>query len=88
MPRALGSVRRAVGVRPYVVMTSNQNDHKAELIEPLMTVPEVCAYLRVTKYRLYNWKYKNKGPKFLMVETSLRYRRSDIDAWLEGKDVA
>lgn len=49
---------------------------------PLMTPHDVAAYLRVTVQRLAIWRMEGRGPKYLKVETSVRYRRAEVDAWL------
>jgi|TARA_R110000824_G_scaffold30011_1_gene99185 predicted DNA-binding transcriptional regulator AlpA len=55
--------------------------------DELMTLDEVAKYLRVQKQTLYAWRWKNykftRGPKSMKVGRHVRYRRSDIDAWLD-----
>lgn len=50
---------------------------------PLGAVPEVAAYLGVPVQTLYTWRTKGMGPRGMRVGKHLRYRWSDVDAWLE-----
>ena len=34
---------------------------------------------------IYNWRLRGEGPPAYRIGKYLRYRRSDVDAWLEGK---
>jgi excisionase family DNA binding protein len=55
--------------------------------EQLMTVEEVAAYLRLSPGTLYNLRYQGRGPKAVRLgngsNAHLRFRRSDIEAWVE-----
>ena len=54
--------------------------------EPLLSVEDLATYLGVPVKTLYQWRHKGIGPRGLRVGRHLRYRRKDIDAWLEGLD--
>jgi excisionase family DNA binding protein len=41
------------------------------------------AFLGVPVGTLANWRYQGKGPRFVKVGRHVRYRRSDVEAWLE-----
>ena len=49
----------------------------------LMTPPEVADYLKVPVLTLQTWRAKRKGPRVYRVGKHVRYRRDDLDAWLE-----
>jgi predicted DNA-binding transcriptional regulator AlpA len=34
---------------------------------------------------IYNWRSRGEGPPAYRVGKYLRYRQSDVDAWLEGR---
>ncbi len=34
---------------------------------------------------LRNWRYQGIGPKYVKVGASVRYRRSDVVAWLDSR---
>lgn len=44
---------------------------------------EVSDLLKVPQGTLANWRYLGKGPRFVKVGRRVRYRRSDVEAWLE-----
>lgn len=54
----------------------------AEPIAPLMKPEEVSELLGIPKQTLYKWRHHNEGPKAIRIGKHLRYRTSDIDAWL------
>ena len=49
----------------------------------LMTTDELMTELKVPKSTLYAWRATGKGPRAIRVGKHLRYRRADVDAWLE-----
>lgn len=51
--------------------------------EQLMSAEEVGGYLQVPIATLYQWKHKGTGPRAIRVGRWLRYRRRDVDAWLD-----
>jgi excisionase family DNA binding protein len=51
----------------------------------IMTAPEVAEYLRVPLKSLYTWRYTHDGPPSARVGKYLRYRRTDVDAWLDAQ---
>jgi excisionase family DNA binding protein len=53
------------------------------LAEPLMTTAEVAAYLRVPVATIHQWRYRSEGPRAAKVGRHLRFRKADVDAWLE-----
>ena len=57
----------------------------------LMSLPEVATYLGMAERTIYVWAQQGKIPAFKL-GTSWRFRRSEIDAWLEtqrsGPDVS
>lgn len=55
------------------------------MAETLMTVEEVAAYLRKPVRTLYAWRYRREGPPAFKVGRHIRYRKVDVDAWLETR---
>ena len=51
--------------------------------DPLMTPQEVAAFLAVPVLTLQTWRAGRKGPRVYRVGRHVRYRREDVDAWLE-----
>ncbi|WP_030904175.1 helix-turn-helix transcriptional regulator [Streptomyces sp. NRRL F-5126] len=52
---------------------------------PLATPAEVADYLGVPVKTLYQWKYRGIGPNVHKVGRHLRYRWSEVDAWLNAQ---
>ena len=48
----------------------------------LVTQQQLANELQVSIRTLERWRKDGTGPAFIRVGRSLRYRRSDIDAWL------
>lgn len=55
-----------------------------ELGQELMDSEQAARYLGVHRQTLWNWRSKGTGPKTLKFGTVLRYRRSDLDNFVEG----
>jgi len=53
------------------------------MTERLLTVTEVSDYLGVPVATLYRWRTHRDGPRGIRVGRYVRYRRTDLDAWLE-----
>jgi excisionase family DNA binding protein len=53
------------------------------VLDPLLTIEEVSEYLRTPVKTLYDWRYKHVGPKAMLIGRALRYRASDLNAWLD-----
>jgi excisionase family DNA binding protein len=49
----------------------------------LLTQQQLADELQVSVRTLERWRQEGTGPAFIRVGRSPRYRRSDIDAWLE-----
>ena len=53
------------------------------MADRLMTAQEVADHLGVPVPTLYQWRYRGDGPRGLRVGRHLRYRRADVDAYVE-----
>lgn len=51
----------------------------------LLTPEQVSDLLKVSVDRLAQWRTRGQGPKFVKLERLVRYRASDIEAWLTKK---
>ena len=49
----------------------------------LMTTDGLAAYLAVPRQTLAYWRCVGEGPAFLKVGRHVRYRRADVEAWLD-----
>ena len=50
----------------------------------ILTIDEAAAYLAIPKATLYTWRTRRAGfgPPAVKMGGCLRYRRSDLDAWV------
>jgi hypothetical protein len=46
-----------------------------------------AAYIGQPPRTLDQWRYLGRGPRYIKVEGHVRYRRSDVDAWLDANTV-
>lgn len=50
--------------------------------DELWTPAQVAEYLQIPIRTLHQWRYMNVGPRAAKVGRHLRYRKSDLDAYL------
>lgn len=50
-----------------------------------LSIDDLAALLQVPKRTIYNWRaaYPRRGPKSFRVGKHVRFRREDVDAWIE-----
>ena len=48
----------------------------------LLTIEDVATELNKRVRTLYNWRHLKIGPRSIKVGRSVRYRREDLDAWV------
>ncbi|MFF3330284.1 helix-turn-helix transcriptional regulator [Streptomyces sp. NPDC002888] len=70
--------------------TSSRNTNASATAEaarrgPLASPAEVAVYLGVPVKTLYQWKYRGIGPNVHKVGRHLRYRWSEVDAWVNAR---
>ncbi len=53
--------------------------------DPLLTIQDVSAYLGIPVATLYQWRYQGTGPQAARMGRHLRYRREDVDAWVDTR---
>ncbi|MYU50735.1 helix-turn-helix domain-containing protein [Streptomyces sp. SID7805] len=51
----------------------------------MATPEEVAVYLGVPVKTLYQWRHRRIGPNALKVGRHLRYRWTEVDAWLTAQ---
>lgn len=51
--------------------------------EKLLTTKEVAAWLDTPVSTLWGWRSKGQGPRAMKLGRELRYKREDVEAWLE-----
>jgi excisionase family DNA binding protein len=52
----------------------------------LLTLPEVCERLGVSRSTFYDWRQAHKAPTCLILpNTQIRVRESDLEAWVASR---
>ncbi len=51
--------------------------------DDLVPVKELAAEIRVSPATVYGWRTRGEGPPAIKVGGQLRFRRSEINRWLE-----
>jgi excisionase family DNA binding protein len=51
----------------------------------LLSIEDLSGYLQVPVNTLYQWRKTDKGPAGFRVGKYVRYRRADVDAWIDGQ---
>lgn len=52
-------------------------------VEPLMSPAELADLLGLPIAAVYNFNYRGTAPRRMRVGRHVRYRRADVEAWLE-----
>lgn len=55
------------------------------MTETLMSTRSLAEYLDVSVETIHYWNSQGGGPKSYKVGRHLRFRRSDVDQWLEER---
>jgi excisionase family DNA binding protein len=53
------------------------------MAERLMSAPEIAEYLGIPLATIYQWRSRQSGPRGIKVGKHVRYRRADVEAWLD-----
>lgn len=56
-------------------------------IEQLLTPVTLAEHLGLKETTLRDWRWFKRGPKYLKIGSKVRYRMSDVEAWLESREV-
>jgi excisionase family DNA binding protein len=51
----------------------------------IMTTAEAARYVRLGRPTLERLRVSGKGPIYVKLGRSVRYRKADLDAWLESR---
>ncbi len=54
-------------------------------LDRLLTVQDLADYLDVPVATIYAWRYRRQGPQGFRVGKHLRFRRSDVERWIEDR---
>lgn len=61
------------------------HDRSVEHLDRLLSVDELAAYLGIPVATLYAWRYRGQGPPGFRAGRHIRYRRGDIEQWVDGQ---
>jgi excisionase family DNA binding protein len=64
-------------------MSANDNQAASEFLDER----GLCELLSISTVTATKWRAKAKGPPYIKVGKLVRYRRSDVDAWLRQQTV-
>ena len=85
----LGRSRRLQGVLAHlrVMKTQEIRDTSAttptlSLVDGVLSLSELCTQLHVSAQTIYDLRSQGRGPRGFRVGRELRFRVSEIDAWL------
>lgn len=51
--------------------------------DALMSIDDLAALIQVPVKTVYNWRTEGKGPKGIKLGKYVRFRRVDVEAWLD-----
>ena len=54
--------------------------------DPLLSPKKTSAFLDVPVGTLSNWRVADKGPLYLKIQHSVRYRMSDLENWIAAQN--
>ena len=57
-------------------------------LEPALTLSQLAAHLSVSPQALYDLRSKGRGPRGFRVGRELRFRTSEVQAWLARLEAA
>ena len=49
----------------------------------LWSAEDLSGFLGIPLKTIYNWRHKRTGPQAIKVGRHLRYRRADVEQWLD-----
>ena len=67
--------------------SANKLANQSTRIDPLLTMDELCALLKLEPQTIYQLTYRGKIPHF-KIANRLRFRLSEIVEWIEQHKVA
>jgi excisionase family DNA binding protein len=54
-------------------------------LEPLLSAQDLADFLDVPLATIYAWRYRGDGPPGFRVGRHLRFRRVDVEGWIEER---
>lgn len=56
-----------------------------KMYEPLLSLDDVANWLGVRPQTIYSWRKVGLGPRAIKVGAALRFRHSDVEAWINSQ---
>ena len=53
----------------------------------LLTEKDLASMLGIPERSAQHWRYAGKGPRYMKLGKHVRYKRSDVEAWLNDQYV-
>jgi excisionase family DNA binding protein len=63
--------------------TNPEGRSQLTLIEQVLSLSELCRHLGVSAQTIYDLRSQGRGPRGFRVGRELRFRISEVEAWLE-----
>jgi excisionase family DNA binding protein len=63
-------------------------NRKDDMETAVLTIDQAADYLQVPVTTMRAWRAKGYGPPGFLLGKHLRYRRVDVDAWLQAESTA
>jgi excisionase family DNA binding protein len=51
----------------------------------ILKTEQAAEYLQLSEASLNRWRCYGGGPEYVMLGRAIRYRRSDLEAWLQSR---
>lgn len=78
------AVREAVQAElaPVIARLEKAESPTATVSDDFLSPAQVSELTGIAKSTLADWRAQDRGPEFVRMGKAIRYRRSDIDAWI------
>jgi predicted DNA-binding transcriptional regulator AlpA len=61
---------------------------RPQIAKELFTTQELAWFLGLAEHTVYRYRYDGIGPDYFYLPNGrVRYRRADVEAWMEGRSV-
>ena len=64
----------------------SETSHTYPRLEPVLTTSELAAHLGVLVQTIHDLRHARRGPRGFRVGRELRYRLSEVQAWVEAME--
>lgn len=79
-------MRLAVAFILMSISDTNRHESGTAATEHLLTVPEICARLGISRSTFYDWRQAHKAPPCLVLPNAqIRVRETDLAQWVDAR---